>query len=273
MNHRARLLGSSVAAVLSATLAVGCRNEGFVAPVERPPLLFRSSVPADSAEGYYELDGIVLSITFRRELFDGDITTSLLVPRPVSAGPLVLGRNSPRELLWEDVVLDPAVNSYRWLVDGPSMLGPILITFHPADPIAFTGRIVGEAKIGPPFEDAGDAVIYALQRAYRPGEAPMDSLLGHPIASIALVRSDSPGQEGQSFIVLDLRVGDPYYLVAVLDTNGDGRHVPSEDWWGVARSPLLEPRVLYPWSPMEQPDEAVVVELAPPGTFGTGGFR
>ena len=273
MMRRAQLLASSVVAVLLAAPAVGCRNEEFVAPVERPPLLFRSSVPADSAEGYFEPDGITLSITFRRQLFDGEIATSLLVPRPVSAGPLVLGRNSPRELLWEDVILDPAVNSYRWLVDGPSMLGPILITFHPADPIAFTGRIVGEAKIGAPYEDAGDAVIYALQRAHRAGEAPMDSLLGYPIASITLVLSGSPGEEGQTFVVRDLRIGDPYFLVAVLDTNGDGRNVPGEDWWGVARSPLLEPRVLYAGSPWGQPDEGVVVELAPPGTFDTGGFR
>lgn len=273
MNRRVQLLGSSVVACVLAVLAVGCRNEELVVPVERPPLLFRSSVPADSAEGFFEPDGITLSITFRRELFDGEIATSLLVPRPVSTGALVLGRNSPRELLWEDVVLDPAVNSYRWLVDGPSMLGPILITFHPADPIASSGRIVGEAKIGPPHANAGDAVIYALQRAHRAGDAPLDSLLGYPVASIALVLADSPGQEGQTFVVLDLRIGDPYFLVAVLDTNGDGQNVPGEDWWGVARLPSLEPRLLYAGSPWGQPDEGVVVELAPPGTFDAGGFR
>lgn len=259
------------AAVLGLLTSGGCRNDEFVAPVERPPLLFRSSVPADSTEGFYEPDGLTLSLTFRREVFEGDVTTSLVVPRPLSAGAQVFGRNSPREWLYEDVVFDPDVNTYRWLVDGPSMLGPLLITFHPGEPTALSGRIPGELKIGAPYQDADGVVVYALRRIRRGGEAPLDSLLGLPISAITLVRAESPGTEGVGFVVSDLILGDPYLLVAVLDTNGDGRTVPGEDWWGYPRTETLEPMEVLARSPYDA--TPVVFEIARPGVFDLDRFR
>ena len=262
------LIATTVAALLTAS----CRTETPSTPLERPPLLFRSSVPADSTEGYYEPEGIDLSIRFRRELEEGDLATVQLVPRPLSSGPLVKGHNDGRELFWPDVVLDPTVNTYRWLVDGPDMPEAVLIRFHPATPLQATGRILGELIVGAPWEDASGALVYALYRGQRAYTVASDSLLGAPIVSITMVAPGDVGREGQPYVVRDLPLGEPHLIVAVLDTDGDGRYEIDQDWWGYARDLFGTPQDAPAVGPFNDTEPPVDLELVPPGVLDPDRF-
>ena len=272
---RPLVLAALALAVLLAG-AVGCRTETPQAPTERPPLLFRSSVPADSTVGVHETAGLDLSITFNRDLASDDITTSVIHPRPLDRGRLRIGANADRELVLEGVVLDPEINAYRWLVDGPELLEPIRILFFPRDDEAYSPAMSGRVEIGEPGGSV-DGTLVLLCGIRRDAEFRdrHDTMFGLPIEQSVFVRAGSQ-ERSAAWRARDLEEGREYFVIGIRDTDGDGRYDLLNDWWGFHQDledptkPIYVPAWYHRLDDLDPPDEVEIsgvdFELVPPWT-------
>ena len=200
-----------------------------------PPIRVAFTVPADSAQGIDDPAGFDFVARFRRNVARDEITTLQFAPRPVSRGPVELV--SGRELVVYDVVLDPGIPTYDWLIDGPDFLEPVTARVFTAEESRDVGLILGAVELAPrvPHEEA--VTVFLLAQSIPDSLVPdtVDRMLGLPVVGIRSLGVLQPGGE-LAFSFSDLPVGGNYVMVAIQDTDSDGFHEPRVDWWGYPRS-------------------------------------
>jgi hypothetical protein len=255
-------------ALVVAVAALGsCRSDPVSTEIEPPPLFLRSSVPADSAQGVWLDEPFDVRLAFNRVVEPGELQLEVLPVLLDSEPPRLEGRF----VEWAGWRLDPAVNAYRLLLDGPALPIPRLLIFHPGEPSQSYGRIYGDLRMPEPLETDDAAVLWALDplREPIPGEP---ELLGLPVRSFDLAQLAAGARE-VGFAVRHLAVGESYIVVAILDSSGNGIHDPAEDWWGYPHAPgsnvALSARADIPL--LGAPGE-IVIELMPPGSGGVEFF-
>lgn len=278
--------GPLLAAVLASTLT-GCLHDEAGQAVDAPPLQLRGTTPADSVQYVHEADGLDIVARFNRDLGPEDVTEMWFTPPPLaSKGPFF---DVGGEIYWRDVVLDPAARKVTLFLYGPAFLRPETVVFFPGDdgwidpddPVVPdpggtdqdpTGDyLAGLPTIARPRSSAEGAVLFVLD--VDPGPLPLPAgqptMLGLPIADV--VRLDAPLADGRHpFAIGHLARAHRYVTIAVLDADGDGRHVPGADWTGYRFDELENDRPLWYRSASEVTTQGVSFhsfQILPPGVL------
>ena len=136
-------------------------------------MLFRSATPASGVVDQYDPDGRTLVVRFNRAFDPRELRTLRMVPAPTSAGRLSF--DTPRQVVWYDVVFDPTVSTYDWLLDGRTVHEPVLITLYTSTADRDLGTISGRLRHGP-GRNADDAIVYVLERSPAAEPIPEDVL-------------------------------------------------------------------------------------------------
>lgn len=223
-------------------LVAACGIDKADIGVDTPPLLVRAegTVPADSTAHAYDADGLDLVVGFNRAFEGGEVATLELVPRPAGAGAVENPGTNRRQLVWHDVVLDPAYPVYRLLLDGPSLPEPVLIRYYSAALPGLTAGIQGHVFISRGITRPENALVYALVPLGRDAEFDLsgaeDEIFGRPVLSVARTVI-VPTEPGGWFALTGLESWKWYLVFAVLDTSRDGSYDLEEDWWGFYGDP------------------------------------
>lgn len=230
------------------------------------PLWVRTTIPTPGQHPFYDPEGMTLIARFRNDFVPAQVHTNEIVPRPLSRGRVSFDVH--RELQIHDVVFDPAVAEYSWLIDGPDAVQAVLVTFHPARRAFETGFVQAFVRREGSLEKAVDALVFVLAFDVPSAFVPRGAarLLNLPIVTVRRVRSAGGAP---NFHVGTLAPGGRYVLVAVQDTDDDGRYLPGIDWWGYPHDPedAQEP---LPWLAIHT-DEVefrpgpAAIRLLPPG--------
>lgn len=239
-----------------------------------PPIQVAFTVPADSAQGIDDPEGFDFVARFRRDVTRDEVTTLQFAPRPVATGPVELV--SARELVVYDVVLDTAIPTYDWLLDGRDFLEPVSMRVFTADSVRYRGIVLGAAELAPRVNHEEAVIVFLLARTVPDELVPegVDRMLGLPVVGIRSLGVLQPGGEA-TFSFADLPIGAEYVLLAVQDTDGDGRHEPRSDWWGYPRSSVAPDLVLTSRAQdITNPFalRTVRLEIVAPGTLDPGDF-
>jgi hypothetical protein len=210
--------------LVCAALASACSEDPFQQDVVPPPLLLRSTVPADSAT--IGQSDVAISFTFNRTVRDGEILTRIYPP-PASTGDIV-SVGSGRTVTWLDVHLDPESHAHSLLLTGNDIEEPhalLLFTGHPDSVGKFAGRIFSPEG----YEEA--TVIFALDY-WSSTFNPLAPTPPEPdqIRRLSLTRRRGPGVS--DYAIGEVMPDSLYMVVAIRDTNHDARFDPRVDWWG-----------------------------------------
>lgn len=234
MNRGSTVFLVGLVALVVSSVA-GCRFDNPESPVQTPPLILRSSVPADSAAAAYDAQGLDLIAIFRRDIAAHEHPSAYLIPAPISVGEYHIGLGGAKQVVWESVIFDPDVKTYRLILDGPTMIRPHILTFYPGGKPGLTGAIGGEILIDRAGGDAEDVLVVALDiNNLRVANAGM-AYLGMPAASVTLPFAKT-ARTAAKYRLNGLILGEPYLVFAISDTNNDGEYDVETDWWGYMRS-------------------------------------
>ena len=262
----------SVPTIALLALLAGCQFTEPDQPVESKPLIFRSSTPADSVTGLHDPEGLDFVARFNRDISAAEVTTNLLMPGPSAVGGVEVGTAGAVEVVWEDAVLDDDLAAHTWLIDGPDFVRPVVLRFFPGDDVlTHVGVVTGTISISPPRTTAEGSMLFVMAAGVPDTSFAPDTptMLGLPI--VAAVRiGQARGVRRNPYGVGNL---DPQYrhlVVAIEDTDDDGRYEPREDWWGYARDPL-QPDVPLLVRPAQFADP-VDFEIVRPGALAPVDF-
>lgn len=231
--------------VLSILIVVaGCRFDDPGQPAETPPDWLRSTYPDDGATGLADDEGIDLVARFRQPITAERLTTTRIIPTPVSVG----GESFEveNEYVVEDVVLDPAVATYYWLIHGSDFVEPVVVRLHPVGQNRLSGYVSARITMNQPGQDVEGTILFVLAYDVPPELLPPteETLFGLPIFAIHHIDPASAGASGS--FVSNLYPYRNYILVAVKDTDGDGRFNPGLDAFGYPHD-SSRPNVPDPW--------------------------
>jgi hypothetical protein len=266
-----------VPAIALLAVLAGCQFTEPDQPVESKPLIFRSSTPADSVTGLHDPDGLDLVARFNREISEPEVTTNLLFPAPRAAGGVDVGTAGAVEIVWNDVVLDDGLASHMWLMDGPEFTRPVLLQLFPGDgTLTHVGVISGTISISPPRTTAEDAMLFVMisgapETTFAPDTPTM---LGLPIVTVRRI-GPAQGVRQNLYGVGNLDPRFRYLLVAIEDTDDDGRYEPRDDWWGYPRNRLQPDTPLLVRASVFGDDDApssVNFEIVRPGALSPVDF-
>lgn len=218
--------------LLATTVAgVGCEDEDGTGVI-LPPIEFRNSFPRDGArlnEAGEDTVVLDLSIDFTRGTVTDEVRFSLFPPAP-RAGRLVRSITG-RNWAWLDVALAETDSTYYWLVDGTEILVPKVIRLVVAGSQSASGFRGTVRSSNPQQAPVGGTIVFALDPGA--GFNPFDPLTFFDRSPLAAATVDSLGDADER----DYRFGympvrQPYHVVAIVDTSGDARYDPTQDWWG-----------------------------------------
>ena len=218
------LLLCSLALVLS---AASCQEETdeliLVAPIQ---VLF--TVPADGAH-LADNQSRDISIDFQRQLRSTNDVALSIFPSPIASGEKRLTLQG-RNLTWFDVATLPGSTVQHLLIDGPSVVAPVVVRWFTGDneEAEFSGELSSTSE----DVDPHDAVVFAVDifggfNALDPVTFTTSTIL----AAITPFPEDEPDLDAV-YRFGQLPDGSAYVVVALFDTNSDGRYDPRDDWWG-----------------------------------------
>jgi len=225
-------------------LIAGCGDDAPT-EIDTPPLLLRWTIPENGTQGHYETTGRTLIARFNRDVVPDEVATNLLIPAPISSGGISF--DTPRQIEWYDVVLDPDVTTCTWLIDGPDFANPVIVEIHPttrSDPVDI-GKISGAIDVGTPRPHADDALIFIADSTADPDPGGQLTFFGRRVHRIARVDPIQSGANSYSVSGLDTTRTRRFLVLAIDDSDGDGRYHPGADWWGYPRDSLRPETPLY----------------------------
>lgn len=266
---RSLVLAAGAALVLASGV-VGCEFEENPVEIDEPPLVLRFTVPADSAINVADPDGIDLVARFNRPFDPAEFTTFRLIPPPVRSRAFSYAVARQVDVL--DVVFDATEPVQSWLMDGPDVIGPIVVTlFNPSAPRQ-AGAISGVVSLPLPGADPDKTLVFLLERNEAPADYTGLVMLERAVVRVLQVAPFYALTRTNSYDMSQLPPYSSYLVVAINDTDGDGRYVPDVDWWGYyrnSRSPrvplLVQPFVLQ--GDKEEAPQAANIELVGPGVL------
>ena len=232
--------------VLLLAFAQGCGIDKADIGTVTPPLIMRleGTAPRDSTENLFDSGGLPLVVNFNREFVSGEVTHLQLVPHPLGVGAILNPGSNARQIVLEDVILDPVYSAYRMVLDGPAMPAPVILSYYSAEYSALDGGMQGHVMISRGRTKPENVLVYALVPAGNEGDFPLtgaeETLAGRPILGVTstiLVQT----QEGGWFSLAGLENWRRYVVLAILDTSGDGAYDLDTDWWGYYRDEVDVP--------------------------------
>lgn len=290
-----RLLLTAAVVASTASGLGGCLFSENDQDADPAPFRLRSATPADSSQYMYDPQGRTLVVRFNRDPEPEDITSLFFLPAPLSfRGP---DYSTSPEIIFHDVVFDSLERRYCLFMDGPNFVEPIIMVFFtgddgiddPLDPPegvwvspladeAFyqndpTGYyIIGLVGIAPPISNPEGAILFFLDYTLRDQvdrRATM-RLLGLPVVAAERLPGGS-AELGAGFSTGYFWPSRPYFVLGMLDGDGDGRYEIGEDWLGYLREPdrIHLPFPTYP----DSIHPGISFRIEAPGKLRPGSLR
>lgn len=266
------------------TLAVtGCGIDKADIGVKTPPLLLRDegTFPADSTQNLYDARGLDLIAVFNRVVEPGEVSLVQIVPGPGTRGEVFNPNENPKEVMIRGVVFDQNRLVYRLVLDGPAMPAPRILSYYSGEATARNPAIQGHMYISRGGTSATGALVYAL---VPPGveddyvlSGNEDRFLGRPVIGVTTTLEVST-EDGGWFRLAGLPEWRDVVVLAILDTNQDGRYLPDEDWWGYYRNEFDNPVPVMGGvtfgglftPPLPELRSDIDFEILPPGSLDPG---
>lgn len=252
-----------------AVFVVGCQ---FTEPDQEtiePPLRLRSSYPGDGATGLADSDAFTVIARFRSDFRPEQITLSTFYPAPPSRGATRF--DVARELQIDDVVFDPAVPVYRWLLHGPDFLQPEVVTFYPRSDVEALGYMQARVTRNGSQEAVEGAMLFVLGPVPEDDDLPEGTewRLGRPVETVVRIEDALPNNL-PNVAISNVQPNTGYVLLVIQDTNGDGRFDLADDHGGYPRD-FTQPDVPLVTRSVDVTQlvnaATAEIELAPPGTL------
>lgn len=235
--HPRRALAALALAVLCVAGA-GCEESNDGDEIVPPPIVVRSTIPDVQVNAGDDLETI--EVIFSRAPVLGGVESAILPP-PLAASTFRPTTGGSRQWNWLDLQLDAAAGGCHVLFDGYEFAQPFVLSFG-VSPDRSAGTGLGGRLETASFASADpvQGIVFALvfDTVFNPSQPSSWADAwerGDVIAATSLIDDNPDVDEGLDYRVPYLEDGRRYYLVAIVDTDGDLAYDPVKDWWGFSR--------------------------------------
>ena len=255
----------------------GCRSSSEPEEILPFPIQLRATTPGDSVT----VVSVPLTFTaiFNQDVSLGDIITRLIPAASDPGTATVQGRT----FVLSQLAPSSSRLAHWMLLDGPHFLRPYLVRFFTGDArgdfifpdpdvdpclvsgdVGQVGQIIGNLftsrAIAPLLQNS---LVFAFEKESLGSDPKLENLLTATPVAVGLATLPGVPEEATGFKIENLIIDVDYTLMAIIDSNGDGRYEIDDDWWGYAHN-FTTGRLIFKSAHVDQCTPSLNVEMLPP---------